>query len=338
VERAARRATPNRASAASRTRPSRPPAGRRRRRHRLRRTLVVLLLIVLLPVAALWFRVQSGIVHVDALSGAADTPGETYLIVGSDSREGWEDDGTVGARTDTIMLLHKPEAGPTALISIPRDSYVEIPGHGSNKINAAFAFGGPSLLVQTVEGLTGLTIDHYLEVGFMGVSNVVDSLGGVELCYDADVNDPLSALVWTAGCHQADGPTALAFARMRYSDPLGDIGRTQRQQLLVSAVADKALRPSTLLNPFAVIRLTDAALGSLRVSEDMGALDLARAALAFNSARGAEAVTGTPPIASIDYRVEGAGSTVLLDPETVGDFWIAIAAGAYPPGAVGGLG
>jgi anionic cell wall polymer biosynthesis LytR-Cps2A-Psr (LCP) family protein len=170
------------------------------------------------------------------------------------------------------------------------------------------------------------------------VSDVVNALGGVELCYDADVNDPLSALVWTAGCHQADGATALAFARMRYSDPLGDIGRTQRQQLLVSAVADKALRPSTFLNPFALTRVTSAALGALRVSSEMRALDLARAALAFNSTRGGEAVTGTPPIASIDHRVEGAGSTVLLDPETIGDFWVAIASGAYPPGPVGGIG
>ena len=320
------------------TRASRPPAGRRRRRHRLRRTLVVLLLIVLLPIAALWLWVESNITYVDALSGAADTPGETYLIVGSDSREGWADDGTEGARTDTIMLLHKPVAGTPALISIPRDSYVEIPEHGSNKINAAFAFGGPSLLVQTVEILTGLTIDHYLEVGFLGVSDVVDALGGVELCYDADVNDPLSTLVWTAGCHEADGATALAFARMRYSDPLGDIGRTQRQQSLVSAVADKALRPSTFLNPFAVKRLADAGLRSLRVSDDMRALDLARAALAFNSTRGGEAVTGTPPIASIDHRVDGVGSTVLLDPETIRDFWSAIATGAYPPGPVGGIG
>ncbi len=321
----------------SAARPPQPPAGRSRKRHRLRRTLVALVLIVLLPLGALWLWVEIRIVHVDALSGAADTPGETYLIVGSDSREGWANDGTVGARTDTIMLLHRPVTGPVALISIPRDSYVEIPGHGKNKINAAFAFGGPSLLVQTVEDLTGLTIDHYLEVGFLGVSDVVDALGGVELCYDADVDDPLSTLVWSAGCHEADGRTALAFARMRYSDPLGDIGRTQRQQQLVSAVADEALRPSTLLNPVAVIRVTDAGLGSFRVSDGTHALDLARAALVFNSTRGAGAVTGTPPLASLDHRVDGVGSTVLLDPDSVDDFWRAIAEGDYPPGPVGGV-
>jgi anionic cell wall polymer biosynthesis LytR-Cps2A-Psr (LCP) family protein len=172
----------------------------------------------------------------------------------------------------------------------------------------------------------------------MGVSDVVDALGGVELCYDADVDDPYSTLVWTAGCHQVDGPTALAFSRMRYSDPIGDIGRTQRQQQLVSVVADAALRPSVLLNPFAVRRITDAVLGSLRVSNGMSIIDLAQAARAFNSARGDAAVTGTPPLASLDYRVDGVGSTVLLDPDNIDNFWRGVADGTYPAGPVGGWG
>lgn len=311
---------------------------KRRKRHWLRKSLIAIVLIIILSIGVFALWVQSRIIHVDALSGAADTPGQTFLIVGSDSRDGWADDGTTGARTDTIMVLHQPVSGPTALISIPRDSYVEIPGYGKNKINAAFSFGGPPLLVQTVENLTGLTIDRYFEVGFLGVSDVVDSLGGVELCYDTDVNDPLSTLVWTAGCHEADGSTALAFARMRYSDPLGDIGRTQRQRQLVAAVAAKALGRSTLLNPFAVIRVTGAGLTSLRVSDGTSVLDLAQAARVFNSALGDGAVTGTPPLASLNYRVDGVGSTVLLDPDTIDDFWLRIAEGEYPPGNVGGMG
>jgi LCP family protein required for cell wall assembly len=309
-----------------------------RKRHRFRNWSLAIVALVVLSLGAFLLWAQSRIVHVDALSGAPDTPGQTYLIVGSDSREGWADDGTTGARTDTIMILHQPVSGPTALISIPRDSYVDIPGHGRNKINAAFAFGGPVLLVQTVEDLTGLTIDRYIEIGFTGVSDVVNALGGVELCYDKDVNDPYSTLVWTAGCHEVDGTTALAFSRMRYSDPIGDIGRTQRQQQLVDAVAAKVLRPSTLLNPFAVFRISDAALASLRVSNGMGILDLAQAARAFASARGDGAVTGTPPLVSLDYRVDGVGSTVLLDPDTIDDFWRQIADGSLPPGPVGGWG
>jgi len=297
---------------------------------------VVLALVVVCGVVATLSWVDGKIQHVSALSGAPGTPGDTYLIVGSDARDGWRDDGTVGARTDTIMLLHRPAHGPVALISLPRDSYVSIPGYGQNKINAAFAFGGPHLLVQTVEQLTGLTIDRYVEVGFLGVEGMVDSLGGVRLCYDADVDDPYSEMVWSAGCHQVDGNQALAFSRMRYSDPLGDIGRVQRQQQVVSAVAKGIMSPSTLLNPWKAHRVASAGLDSLRLSDGTRAWDLVSIARAFDAARGSDAVTGTPPIATIDYRVDGVGSTVLLDPDTAPSFWAAIASGAYAPGTVVG--
>jgi len=297
---------------------------------------VLVVLVAVLVAFYLW--VDGQINRVDALSGEAGTPGLTVLIVGSDSREGWDEDGTTGARTDTIMVLHRPEDGPTALISIPRDSYVEIPGYSANKINAAFAFGGPELLVETVEGVTSLTIDRYLEVGFTGVGEIVDAVGGVELCYDQDVSDKLSRLEWEAGCHVADGETALAFSRMRYSDPLGDIGRTQRQQQVVGAVADQIMSPATLLNPFQLMPTVSAGLDAFRVDEEAGPFDLAQVALAFNSALGGEAVTGTPPIASMGYSVAGVGSTVLLDPEKEDAFWRKIANGGFKPGAeVGGV-
>lgn len=317
----------------------RPLPRRRRGRHRCRNFFVFLLVLLLVAAAALYFWVDSQIQTVDALSGAPDTPGTTYLIVGSDSREGWDTgDPTTGARTDTIMVLHKPQEGPVALISIPRDSYVSIPGHNANKINAAFAFGGAPLLIDTVEEHTGLTIDHYLEVGFSGVVDVVDAVGGVELCYDEDVNDWRSQMVWEAGCHTADGATALAFARMRYSDPTGDIGRTQRQQQVVSAVAESVLDPATLVNPTKSLPMVGAGLEAFRVSEGTGPFNLLGFAMAFNSARGDDAVTGTPPIASLNHRVDGAGSTVLLDPDTIDQFWDDIASGAFAPGTkVGGI-
>lgn len=314
------------------SRPPRPP----RRRNRFKRALVILLVLLLVFLGAAWFWVESNLNHVDALSGAADTPGRTYLIVGSDSREGWGNDGTEGARTDTIMVLHQPEQGPTALISIPRDSYVEIPGRSKNKVNAAYAFGGAPLLVETVENLTGLTVDHYLEVGFQGVVDVVDALGGVELCHDVTVDDWRSDLQWEAGCHVADGDTALAFSRMRYADPTGDIGRTERQQQVVSVLAQEALSPSTLVNPAKVYSLGNAGLGSLRVSEGTGAWNLARAGFVFNAARGDDAVTGTPPLVSLGHSVQGVGSTVLLDEAGSDDFWRRIANGDFEPGSVVG--
>ena len=189
--------------------------------------VLVLLAILAWPIGLLIWA-NGKIQHVEALSGAENTPGTTYLIAGSDARgSGGINDSTSGARTDTIMLLHKPSSGPVALISIPRDTYAEIPDVGGDKINAAYAYGGAPLLVQTVEALSGLTVDHYVEVGFGGVEGVVDAVGGVRLCLDYDVHDVKSKLDWTAGCHTVNGEKAIAFSRMRYSDPTGDIGRAQ---------------------------------------------------------------------------------------------------------------
>lgn len=301
--------------------------------------MLVTVLVAILAFGT-WFALWASgkIQHVEALSGAPNTAGRTYLIVGSDSRDGWQQDGTEGARTDTIMLIHAPESGPTALVSIPRDSYVEIPDHGANKINASFAIGGAPLLVRTVEQLSGLTVDLYLEVGFTGVAEMVDAVGGVELCYDQDVNDEKSQMQWVAGCHQADGATALAFSRMRYSDPLGDIGRTQRQRQVVGAVASEALSPSTFLNPFRLVPVTSAALDAFAVSEGSGVIDLARAALDIRGGLGPQAVTGTPPIRDMGYSVDGVGSTVLLDPDTSPAFWQGVAEGTFEAGTeIGGL-
>nr|WP_147572781.1 LCP family protein [Cellulomonas massiliensis] len=278
--------------------------------------------------------------HTEALSGAAGTPGTTYLLTGSDARGDGavKDDGTKGARTDSILVLHVPESGPTALISIPRDTYVEdIPGHGPGKINAAFAYGGAPLLVETVEQITGLTVDHYAEVGMAGVRDLVDAVGGVRLCYDRTVKDRDSKLRWKAGCHVADGKTALAFSRMRKSDPLGDIGRAQRQRQVIARLAGAIEPRSLVLQPAKQVALVDAGTAALTVDESSGIFDLGRLALAFKAANGDGGVTGTPPIASLDYRPGGVGSTVLLDPDEVGGFWKAVRDGTLEPGDVGGV-
>lgn len=277
--------------------------------------------------------------HTPALSGAANTPGTTYLLAGSDARGdegGIAEDGTEGQRTDTILLLHVPASGPTAMISLPRDTYVEVPGEGPSKLNAAFAWGGAPLLVQTVEGLTGLTVDHYAEIGMGGVAQLVDAVGGVSLCYDGDVDDPDSGMVWTAGCHDVGGPAALSFARMRKADPDGDVGRALRQRQLIGAVMGKVSPGSLALDPGAQVALIDAGTGALTFDDGAGVLDVARLALAFRAANGPEGITGTPPIASMDHRPGGVGSTVLLDPETTPAFFAAVRDGSLPPGQVGG--
>jgi LCP family protein required for cell wall assembly len=318
----------------------------------MRRTALGLALLLALGVAwpiGLLMWANGKIQHVAALSGTEDTtPGTTYLLAGSDERGeagGLPVDGTEGARTDTIMVLHVPESGPSALISLPRDTYTEIPGYGAAKLNAAYAWGGPALLVQTVEGLTGLHIDHYAEIGLAGVTHIVDAVGGVELCMDPavnkvnfPVNDPESGMVWDApGCRVVDGPTSLAFARMRKADLEGDIGRAKRQQQLIASVASTVADPSIVFRPGDQVSLIRTGLGAVTVSDGTDIIDMGRLALAFRDATGPEGIRGTPPIANMDYRPGNVGSTVLLDPETTPAFWIAIRDGSLPPGPVGGV-
>jgi LCP family protein required for cell wall assembly len=300
--------------------------------------VLVLLAVLAWPIGLLIWA-NGKIQHVEALSDASGTPGTTYLLAGSDARgSGGIDDSTSGARTDTIMLLHKPTSGPVALISIPRDTYAEIPGVGGDKINAAYAYGGAPLLVQTVETLSGLTVDHYAEVGFGGIEGVVDAVGGVRLCLDYDVHDVKSKLKWQAGCHVADGKTAIAFSRMRYADPTGDIGRTERQQQLIAAVGKKVADPGVLLNPATQVGLADAGLATLVTDTNSGIIDIAMLGLAFRSANGDDGVTGTPPIATINYTTPSGASAVQLDPDQVGEFWAKVRDGDYEAGQkVGGM-
>ena len=166
---------------------------------------VFLVVVVLVVLALLWLigvpaYAWSKVARLDADPGGdrpANQPGQTFLLVGSDSREGLSEEeqkrlgtgSTAGRRTDTIMLVYVPPGGRPALISIPRDSFVPIPGKGKNKINAAYAFGGPELLVQTVEANTGLRVDSYVEIGFGGFVNIIDALGGIEMCLPKAIKD-----------------------------------------------------------------------------------------------------------------------------------------------------
>ena len=281
--------------------------------------LVLVLVVAGWPAFLLW-DANRNLGRTDALPEGPVTEGTTYLLAGSDSRaDGAVQDDTAGARADSIMVVHRAANGQSAAISLPRDTYVEIPGYGWNKLNAAYSFGGQALLVSTVENLTGLGIDHYVEIGMGGVGEIVDAVGGVELCLDSDVNDELSGLVWQSGCHVADGATALAFSRMRYSDPLGDIGRAQRQRQVVAQTVSTAMSPGTLLNPVSALRLERAGAGALTVDLDSSVLDVARLVLAFRSA-GEAGLSGAPPIESLGYATD-VGSAVLLQDTTAPDFF-----------------
>ena len=289
----------------------------------IRRVLLVLLVVVALLLGLLLY-FYSRIDKVDALQDYAGRPaqgaGTNWLVVGSDSREGLTDaqvktlhlGRVAGRRTDTIILLHKPDSGAPTLVSLPRDSYVPIPGHGRNKLNAAYAFGGAPLLVRTVETVTGLRIDHYAEVGFGGFVGMTDAVGGVQLCPKRNINDHKSGLHVKKGCQEMDGATALAYVRARYFDPQGDLGRVKRQQEFLGAVFDEAVSPATLLNPFRLVSLGNAATTALTIDQGDGPWSLVQFALTMRSVAGGGGHRITVPVSSINYSTP-AGSAVKWD-------------------------
>lgn len=303
---------------------SHPPRRRRGSATSWLRRVPLVLLVLVVVLLALFLYFFSRIEKVDAVQDYDGRPdggsGTNWLIVGSDSREGLSDEevkalrlGKVeGRRTDTIILLHRPASGKPTLVSLPRDSYVPIPGHGRNKLNAAYAFGGPSLLVQTVEQVTGLRVDHYAEVGFGGFVGMTDAVGGVELCPKRNIRDRKSGLRVQKGCQDMDGPTALAYVRARYFDPKGDLGRVERQQEFLGAVFDKASGPTTLLNPFRLVSLGNASTTALTIDDGDGPVSLVRFALTMRAVAGGGGKRITVPVADPNYATP-AGSAVRWD-------------------------
>ncbi|WP_329210346.1 LCP family protein [Streptomyces sp. NBC_00683] len=242
--------------------------------------------------------------------------GTNYLIVGSDSREGMtaEDKKKLhtgsaeGKRTDSMMILHDGSNGPT-LISLPRDSNVEIPsfvgsesgktfkGTGrTTKLNAAYAEDGPELLVRTVEFNTGLRIDHYVEIGFGGFAKIVDAIGGVELDIPKAFKDKKSGADFQAGKQTLNGEQSLAFVRTRYAFAGSDLDRTKNQQKFLAALASQTATPSTILNPFKLYPTMGAGLDTLIVDKDMSLWSLGKMFFAMKGVTGGEGTSMNIPI------------------------------------------
>lgn len=296
------------------------PRGRRTRRFRPRGclgTLTFLLVCILGLGAAGLFWIDGKLNRMVAMPAThvANTAGTNWLLVGSDSRAGYTDEeanrlatgGDIGStRTDTIMLLHIPRTGQPTLVSIPRDSYVNVPGYGGQKINSAYTYGGAPLLTQTVEEATGLRINHYAEIGMGGLANVVDTLGGVTLCPTEPINDPLAGLNVQAGCQTMNGPTALGYVRTR-ATAMGDLDRVQRQREFFSALMSEATKASTLANPFQALPMASAVAESFTVDEGEHAWHMLRLGLAMRGGLKTETV---PYAGFADYDV---GNVILWD-------------------------
>lgn len=246
---------------------------------------------------------------------ADNSPAVNYLITGVDSREGPDaDDGggnavtTPGERTDTMMIVHiAKKSSKATIISLPRDSRVMIPGFGFNKLNAAVPLGGPALLVKTVQQLSGLHIDHYVQVDFAGFIAMTNAIGGVQICLTQPAVDPDSGIDLSAGDHTIKGITALEYVRQRHGLLGEDLGRIKRQQTFLGAMFRKVTSAGTLLNPIRLTSFVNTVTKSLTVDQSLTTGDLRSLASRLRTLDPAHVqfetvpVLGTPTIDGVSY-------------------------------------
>ena len=292
--------------------------------------------------------VTASINKIDAFAGIEKRPEKissavNYLLVGSDTREGLSKAelkelrvGSVataaGKRSDTMLLVHISKARDKAvLISIPRDSFALIPSYTNkagkviparhSKINSAFNWGGAPLLIQTIEEMTQLKIDHYVEVNFAGFAQVVDALGGIEVCTKKDIDDPKSHLLLAAGVHTLNGIESLKYVRTREFDGMGDIGRMQRQQAFMSSVLKKATSAGVLLNPITMTSFINSSLDAVTTDEGLQSAELISLAKGMKSLATSNIRTLTVPLSDLNYYANGVTASVLWDPVLAPELW-----------------
>lgn len=258
---------------------------------------------------------------------AADAAPVNILVLGSDSRisagdpSQWE----YGAqRTDAIMLVHIPaDRSGVQVMSIPRDSWVSIPGYGEAKINAAFAFGGPSLLIETVEQLTGVRIDHVAVADFESFAELTDELGGVEIELPDGMNS--RGVTLEPGTHTFTGDQALVYVRERYDLPRGDIDRVQRQQNWMRAIMRAAIDRGILTNPLELMSFLETAANGMAVDDGFTIATMRDLAVSMRDVRPGDVVFMTVPLAGTGTSADGQ-SIVNLDRPAFDALMAAVAA------------
>ena len=292
--------------------------------------------------------VTNSIKRVDAFAGIEERPEKptsavNYLIVGSDSREGLTREEqrrlrtgstkiAAGKRSDTMLLVHiSKNRDRAAIISIPRDSYALIPSWTDSsgdvrsetysKINSAFAWGGAPLLIETIESMSNVRIDHYIEVDFTGFVRIVDALGGVEICTPRAINDPKSHLRLDAGRHLLDGIDSLKYVRARSFDGTSDLGRMKRQQQFVSTILREVTSAGVLLNPVTMTRLLNSAFDSVITDEGLDRNDLLTLGKQLRNLSAKNVNTLTVPLKYYNYNKNGVTASVLWDPELSADLF-----------------
>jgi len=299
-------------------------AGRQARRQRAMLTVAaVVSALVLVTSGGAWAVTTYVTGHLDRLSvGTSGTPESgplNILVAGVDERSGLTPlqqhelhvGHDVSTNSDTLMLVHVPaDHSYLEVVSLPRDSWVNIPGHGMSKINGAFGLGGPKLMVQTVAAATGLTINDYIEVNFLGFVKVIDALGGVNICLPFAVNDAYSGLNLSAGVHHVDGITALEYARDRHSFAASDLARIDDQQQLMATVLSKAASTGTLSDPFKLRQVISSATSAIQVDQGFNLVSLASQ---LSGLRPQNVAFTTVPLGNLSYQTPTGESAVLWD-------------------------
>ncbi|WP_238431395.1 LCP family protein [Streptomyces cavernae] len=338
--------TPTRSPRRARLVPPRgaPPApARRLRARRWAARLATTLSVVVLASSGIGHVVVSSldgdIARIDPFKDMKNRPraghGMNVLLVGTDGRDGVTSEARHKYRlggapcncTDTIIIVHVSEGRDRAsVVSLPRDSYAEIPPHTNRttgrdhgrhrtKLNAAYAEGGPQLTVRTIEHMTGVKIDHYLEVDFTSFMKTVDVLGGVQICTAQPLKDSHTGLNLAAGTHDLDGGQALQYVRSRHVDAAGDLSRMQRQQRFLAALVERATSSGVLLNPVTFREVGRAVLGSVRADEGFGMDEMLELGRALRDFSPSSSEFTTVPLASDGRTVKGIGWTVKWDRE-----------------------
>jgi LCP family protein required for cell wall assembly len=299
-------------------------AGRKARQQRaMLAILTAMSALVLLTSGGAWVLTSYVTGHVGRLNaGTSGTPSSgplNILVAGVDIRSGLTRrqqlqlhvGAAVSSNSDTLMLVHIPADHSYAqVVSLPRDSWVRIPGRGMNKINAAFGLGGPRLMVATVEAATGLRINDYVEVNFLGFVKVIDAVGGVNICLPFAVDDSYSGLHLSAGVHHVNGITALEFARDRHSFAASDLARINDQQQLLATLLSQSASAGTLSDPFKLQRLLSSVTSAIRVDQGFNVVSLANQ---LRGIRPADVAFSTVPLGNLNYVTPTGQSAVLWD-------------------------
>ena len=309
--------------------PTAPPRRRPRGlRHFLVALGVLLTVLVVLVSGGLWYLTDRYAGNIDRVTDvfagldedarpAPATPATeagaepvTFLLVGTDTRETAEAGVAEGGRSDAIMIARlSGDRQHAQLVSIPRDSWVDVPGHGMNKINSAYAFGGPALLVQTVEQLTQVRIDHYVAIDFEGIVQVTDDLGGVDVVVaETTSNGPYT---FPAGVDHLDGDQARWYLGQRYGLPGGDFDRVRRQQQFMEAVFGQLLSSDTFTDPGRLDAALLTVTSAVAVDESLGNTDLVGLAYSLRDLRPEGVDSFTAPV--LGTGAEGPASVVYLD-------------------------